>query len=326
MIPDQPTGISDRYIVKFQAAQDLTCQLFAFRSVSLKVVSSILICLFYNRLGNVVKKHGDPEKPVILDLRKAFQDVLAYVAAVMGGILLCFHAGIKFRKKFPGKACLPGCPEVIRMIGYQKLYKLCLDTLCTDMLQVPRHPCQCRFRILFHSKTKLCGKTHRPEHTKSILCKTFHRITNATNDLPIDILHSAKQIHQSMLRMISHGVDGKISSLQIFLKTSGKGHCIRVAAVMIFSVYTVGCYLKALFVHHYGYCSMLDPRIYSPSKKLLHLLRKCGGCDIPVPRHPVQDGIPDTATYNICLIAGFIESTQDLFCFLWYVDRHNNSS
>ena len=194
------------------------------------------------------------------------------------------------------------------MIGYQKLYKLCLDTLCTDMLQVPRHPRQCRFRILLHSKTKLCGKTHCTEHTKGILCKTFYRITDTTDDLPIDILHSAKQIHQSMLRMISHGVNGKISSFQIFLKTPGKGHGIRVTAIMIFSVHTVGCHLKALFAHHYSYCSMLDPRIYSSVKKLLHLLRKCGGSDIPVPRHPVQDGIPDTAANNICLIAGFIEN------------------
>ena len=95
---------------------------------------------------------------------------------------------------------------------------------------------------------------------------------------------------------------------------------------MIFSVHTVGCHLKALFAHHYSYCSMLDPRIYSSVKKLLHLLWKCGGSDIPVPRHPVQDGIPDTAANNICLIAGFIENMQDLFCFLWYVNRHNNSS
>lgn len=51
MIPDQTTGISDRYIIKFQTAQDLSCQLFACRSVSLKVVSSILICLFTTGLA-----------------------------------------------------------------------------------------------------------------------------------------------------------------------------------------------------------------------------------------------------------------------------------
>ena len=255
-----------------------------------------------------MKKHGDTEKPVILDFCKTFQNVLSHGIAMMRGILLGFHTGVKFRKKFPGKTCLPGGSEIIRMIGYQKLYKLCLDTLCTDMLQIPRHPRQCRFRIFLHSKTKLCGKTHCTEHTKGILCKTFYRITDTTDDLPIDILHSAKQIHQSMLRMISHGVNGKISSFQIFLKTPGKGHGIRVTAIMIFSVHTVGCHLKALFAHHYSYCSMLDPRIYSSVKKLLHLLRKCGGSDIPVPRHPVQDGIPDTAANNICLIAGFIEN------------------
>ena len=102
MIPDQTTGISDRYIIKFQTAQDLSCQLFACRSVSLKVVSSILICLFYNRLGNVMKKHGDTEKPVILDLRKAFQDVLAYAAAVMGGILSLFPYRHQIPEEIPG--------------------------------------------------------------------------------------------------------------------------------------------------------------------------------------------------------------------------------
>lgn len=51
MISDQPTGISDRYIIKFQTAQDLSCQLFACRSVSLKVVSSILVCLFTTGLA-----------------------------------------------------------------------------------------------------------------------------------------------------------------------------------------------------------------------------------------------------------------------------------
>ena len=93
MIPDQTAGISDRCIVKFQTAQDLTGQLLTCRAVRLKVVSSVLVRLFYNRLGDVVKKHGDAEKPVIFDLCEAFQNVLAHGVTVMGSILLCLHAG-----------------------------------------------------------------------------------------------------------------------------------------------------------------------------------------------------------------------------------------
>ena len=78
------------------------------------------------------------------------------------------------------------------------------------------------------------------------------------------------------------------------------------AAVMILAVHTVCRHLKALFIHHYGYCSMLDPRIYSSVKKFLHLLRKCRSCNIPVPRHSVQNGIPDAAADNVGLIAGNI--------------------
>ena len=78
-----------------------------------------------------------------------------------------------------------------------------------------------------------------------------------------------------MFRMIGHGIDGKVSSLQIFLKASGKGHSIRMTSIMILSVHTIGGHLKTLFIHHYRYCSMLDSRIYGSSKKFLHLLRKC---------------------------------------------------
>ena len=136
MIPDQTTGISDRCIVKFQAAQDLSCQFLTCRAVSLEVVSAVPVRLFHDWFRNVVKKHCDAEKPVILNLCKTFQNMLAHSIAVVWGILLCLHAGIKFRKKFSCKPGFPCSTEIIRMIRYQKLHKLGLDTLCTDMFQI----------------------------------------------------------------------------------------------------------------------------------------------------------------------------------------------
>ena len=83
MIPDQTTGISDRCIVKFQAAQDLSCQFLTCRAVSLEVVSAVPVRLFHDWFRNVVKKHCDAEKPVILNLCKTFQNMLAHSIAVV---------------------------------------------------------------------------------------------------------------------------------------------------------------------------------------------------------------------------------------------------
>ena len=54
------------------------------------------------------------------------------------------------------------------MSRHKKLYKLCLNALCTDIFQ-----CRGKFpdrlsRFLFYREIKLSGKTHRPQNAKSI--------------------------------------------------------------------------------------------------------------------------------------------------------------
>ena len=213
MIPDQAAGASNGRIVKFQTTQDLSCKFFTCRSVGLKMIPAILISLFYHRLRYIMEKHGDTQKSVCFNLRKTLKNMLPYTVAVMRRILFCLHAGIKLRKEFPGKSCLPGCPKVIRMSRHQQLHKLRLDPLCADMLKISGHTGKRSLRIFFHLKTKLCGKSHCTKHTQSILCKTLYRISHTADDLFINVFHSAKQIHQTMFRMVRHGVNGKISSL-----------------------------------------------------------------------------------------------------------------
>ena len=49
--------------------------------------------------------------------------------------------------------------------------------------------------------------------------KTLQRIAHTADDLVPHIIHPVKKIDKSFLRMVCHGIDRKISALQILLQT-----------------------------------------------------------------------------------------------------------
>ena len=113
--------------------------------------------------------------------------------------------------------------------------------------------------------------------------------------------------------VISHGIYGKIPAFQILLQAGRKLYLCGVAAILIFSVYTIGGYLKPLPSHHHRHRSMLNPGIDTAGKQSLHLLRPGGGGNVPILRLTPQNGIPYTPPHRIRLKAGSFNSVNNLF-------------
>ena len=65
---------------------------------------------------------------------------------------------------------------------------------------------------------------------------------------------------------------------------------------------------------------MLDSWVNGPAKNGLYLLRSGRGRDVPVLWLAPQKRISDTAAYHVGLKAMLIESFQDFFCMLWYLN------
>ena len=103
--------------------------------------------------------------------------------------------------------------------------------------------------------------------------KTLHRIPYTANNLVFHVIHSMKKIHKTFLRMICHGIDRKISSLQILLKAGSKGYLLRMPAILIIAVHPIGGDLISLLVHHHRNRTMLKTGIYRSWKQFLHLIR-----------------------------------------------------
>ena len=101
-----------------------------------KVVSAILIRCLHNRFGNIVKQHRQTQNLIRLHIEKAVKDMLSDRKAMIRRILLRLHTEIKLRQKFLRDPCLIRSSQIIRMRRNQKLHKLRLNPLCTDILKV----------------------------------------------------------------------------------------------------------------------------------------------------------------------------------------------
>ena len=72
-------------------------------------------------------------------------------------------------------------------------------------------------------------------------------------------------------------------------------------AVLILAVNPVGCDLKPLSSKKHRHRPMLNARIKCLRKQLLNLLRHRRSCNVPVPRLPSKNRIPDTSAHRIGL-------------------------
>ena len=76
----------------------------------------------------------------------------------------------------------------------------------------------------------------------------------------MQVTAAAVQVDQSLAGGISHGVDGKIPPGKIRLHLRYKPHGIRVAAVMVLAIHTVGGDFVGGAAHDDGNGAVLFPR------------------------------------------------------------------
>ena len=174
--------------------------------------------------------------------------MLTYIITVMQSFLCCFHHCIEFREDHLCDSKLICIPDLFRMIGNQKLYKLCLDTFCTDIGKI-----WCKFSdrlsgLFLDLKSKLCRKTDRPQNPQGILRKTCLSISHTADHTFFQILHPMKQIHQSVLFIVRHRIDRKIPAQQILWQASGKLHFTRMPVVFVFPVNPVCRHFKSFSI------------------------------------------------------------------------------
>ena len=131
------------------------------------------------------------------------------------------------------------------------------DTLHRNLGDPRCIPVYGRSRLRFYVKAKDRGKAHGPEDTEDILLKPGFGIPDAADDAFLQVFFPAIQIHKTLPRMISHGIDGKISARQILGDILYKGHLIRMTSVGVFSVRTEGRDLIARFAAHNGHGTVL---------------------------------------------------------------------
>ena len=180
------------------------------------MIDSVLIGCNGIGLPYIMEQHCKTQYLVWTDLTHGMQNVLSHRIAMMGMILVRSHADIKFRKNDLRNPRFICNPQIIRMGRGHQLYKLRLNPLCTDILQIRcKHPDSIR-RLGFNFISELCRKTYRTHHPQSILRKTFYRIPYAADHPLLKIPRSVKRIHQSLFVVVGHGVNGEIPPFQIF--------------------------------------------------------------------------------------------------------------
>ena len=176
--------------------------------------------------------------------------------------------------------------------------------------------------FLFDGESKLGTEPHSTHNAKCIFCKTFQRISHTADNLSVNIFQPAKKVNQSAGRIIRHGINGKITALQVLFKACCKGYLFRMSAILIFAIHPISCNFIAFFLHKDSHGSVLQTCIHCSVKQFLNLLRLRRCSNIPVVRFSSQDRIADTSAYYISLISCIFQYMQNCFRVFWYFQNH----
>ena len=96
------------------------------------------------------------------------------------------------------------------------------------------------------------------------------------------------------------------------------------SSVQIFPVDPVCGDLIAASMLNDRHRSMLKACIHGFPEDLLHLLRLCGGCNVPVPRNSPEDCVPDTASDDKCLVSMASYIVNDPFRLIGHLNSHRS--
>ena len=258
-----------------------------------------------------MEQHGQAQDFVGPDGLYRADGMLPDREAVVGVILGRLHAAVELGQEVRCQAGLIGCAQQLRMGGSQEFCQFGIDPFQTDPVQIGRqlfHGCP---GLRFNGKTENSRETDSPHDPEGVFREARAWISYRPDQSFLQILQPSEQVHNAFRMVVSHGVDGKIPSLQILLQTAGKDHLTGVSAVLIFTVDTVGGHFKAFTALQDRDRSVLETGINGPGKKRFDLPGLRGSGYVPVIRLPAHNGVTDTAAHHICLKARFMDRIQD---------------
>ena len=302
MIADQLRNRSDRLIVKLQSVQDTPCQFLTDQCMSTEMIPTILIGGLHHRFSHIMKQHRKPENLVTFHIFQCPQCMLCHIIFMMRCILChTFHC-IPLRQNHLRQSQFVCITDSLRVRRYQKFHQLRLNPFRTDILQIRSKFADGIRCSRLDWEIQLCRKTYRTKNPQCVFRKTLLRISHTPDQMMVQILHSAKYIHQTHLVIIRHGIDRKISSSQILFQPVGKLYLLWMSAVLICTIDPVGRHLKAVLTEKNRNRSMLDPCINRPAEQLFYLFRLCRSRNIPVLWPSCKDRISHAAPHRKCLI------------------------
>ena len=259
-----------------------------------------------------MQQHGKTQDPVRPRIHDGENYVLSDIIGMVGIILRCLHTPVKLGQNNSGNAAFIGHPQHLRMRGRQRLFQFSGNSLGTDPGERRRkhfHGTQC---ILFHCIPQLGCKAHCAHDPQGVLPEALHGISDGTYDSVLQVPESSEIILQALCLAVSHGIDGKISALQVFFEARGESYFRGMSAIQIFTVHSVGRHLERLPVLQNRHRPVLEAGIDGAAEQGFDLQRKRRSRNVPIIGIPSEQTVPHTPADHIGFIAVVFKNAQDL--------------
>src|SRR4029079_11680658 len=102
-----------------------------------------------------------------------------------------------------------------------------------------------RFRL--DGVSEAGGKAHRAQHAQFVFGKAKLGLANGANDPGIEVFATGNEIHHFIPNGIEQqAVDGKITALDIFLRTFAEAYLVRMAAITVADIAAEGGHLDGV--------------------------------------------------------------------------------
>ena len=221
-------------------------------------------------LSEVVQQHREAQHGVRKDGTHGVDDVLADRVHMMLRVLLRLHAGVEIRQDDPGDAELVHRADLLRVRRDEQLHELRADALGAHRFQMLRVARDCRRRVRVDRKAQLRREPHRAHDAQRVLREALVRVADAADRLQLQVAHAAEEIHEPLLVVVGHRVDGEVAAAQILRQVRRKCHFIRVAAVRVRAVDPVGRDLEAVLLEEHGHRAVRKARVDRAAEQPLH--------------------------------------------------------
>ena len=141
------------------------------------------------------------------------------------------------------------------------------------------------------AKPSCAAKRRGAQHAQRVLAEARFRVADAADDAAGEILPATEKVCDGSGQVHGHGVDGKIPAGQVVRETADEAHAVRVAAVVIGAVETVGRDLGAGTVQKDRHRAVLQPGGDAAGEQAQDVLRQRLRGDIPVMDRAAQQRV-----------------------------------